>query len=75
MNPRTLAGHCEKLTPMERFPLITAAALRGDKAERRHLMHSAPRTIYELSQHGGAAKAFKQLANFHFMKLLDLAAQ
>jgi hypothetical protein len=70
-----LARHYDKLTPSERFPLIVAAASRGDSAERERLVQSAPKVTFDLPAHYGAATAFESLANFHMLTVLDLAAR
>src|SRR5262245_42936254 len=74
MNTRSLAVLYDKLTPLERLPLIMAAAARGDKVERDKLVRSAPRTVYRLPDHWGVASAFEFLAHVHFMKLLEITA-
>jgi len=75
MHTDVLGRHYAKLTPLERFPLIMAAASRGDEAERERLAQSAPKVCYSLSHHWGVATSFEFLANFTLLKLLDLAAK
>jgi hypothetical protein len=74
MDTELLARHYDQLTPLERFPLIVAASVRQDEAERARLVRSAPRMTWEMPHHWGVARTFESLASFHFMKLLDLAA-
>jgi hypothetical protein len=74
MDTQLLARHYDKLTPLERFPLIVAASARQDEAERERLVCSAPRTTWQMPHHWGVVSVFESLASFHFMKLLDLAA-
>jgi len=75
MDTQLLARHYDKLTPLERFPLIVAASARQDEAERERLVCSAPRTTWQMPHHWGVVRVFESLASFHFMKLLDLAAR
>jgi hypothetical protein len=74
MNTNGLAKQYDKLTPLERLPLIMAAAARGDEAERNRLVQSAPQSCYSMPDYWGAAETFRYLSDFHFMKLLDFAA-
>jgi hypothetical protein len=74
MNTKTLARHYDTLTPQERFPLILAAAARGDDLERERLVSSAPRATYRVPDYWSVATRFQSLSHFMFMKLLDLAA-
>lgn len=74
MNTKTLARHDDTLTPRERFPLIVAAAVRGDDLERERLVSSAPRATYSMPATWRLANRFEFLSHFMFMKLLDLAA-
>jgi hypothetical protein len=75
MNTDVLGRHYAKLTPLERFPLLMAAAARGDEAERERLAQSAPTVTYSLSHHWGAATSYEFLANFMLLTLLDLAVK
>lgn len=75
MNHTAVARHYDKLTPAERFPLIVAAAGRGDDAERERLVGSAPRATFTIPHHWGAATAFEFLAYYEFMTVLDFAGQ
>jgi hypothetical protein len=74
MNTKTLAREYGNLTPQERLPLIVAASLRGDEAERGRLMRSAPTACYKLPDYYGLAKGVERLALLHLLELLDLAA-
>ncbi len=74
MNTKALARHYDTLTPRERFPLILAAASRGDDLERERSVSSAPRRTYSVPDYWRLADRFRSLAHFMFMKLLDLAA-
>jgi hypothetical protein len=73
MNLDKLTRQYDMLKPLERIPLIAAAATRGDDGERNRLIQSAPRSCYSLPNHWGAATVFDTLANYHYIKLLDLA--
>src|SRR5688572_413032 len=74
MNTKALARHYDTLTPGERFPLIVAAASRGDNLERDRLVSSAPRAAYSMTDYWMLANRFEFLAHFMLFKLLDLAA-
>jgi hypothetical protein len=74
MSTKSLARQYDKLTPRERFPLIVAAAARGDDVERERLIASAPRATYSLPDYWGVAHCFDFLSDVHFTKLLELAA-
>jgi hypothetical protein len=74
MNTNALARHYDKLTPWERLPLIMAASARGDEAERRRLVDSAPTVILQFPNYTGLAHAFRELADFYLMELLEVTA-
>ena len=69
-----LAELYDQLTPRERVPLIVAAGARGDQAEQKRLIDSAPKEAYEVPNYYGLAKALKEAGDFHLLTLLDLAA-
>jgi hypothetical protein len=74
VNTKGLAKHYDSLTPWERLPLIMAAAARGDEQERSRLVSSAPPVTYRVPDHFGLAHAFRDMSDWHFMDLLNLAA-
>lgn|SRR5262245_37840847 len=74
MNTNTLAKLYDRLTPWERLPLILAASARGDEAERQRLVTAAPKVGYRVPDHFGLAMAFREVGDWHFMELLNLAA-
>ena len=74
MNTKALAQLYDRLTPWERLPLILAASARGDEAERDRLVRAAPKVGYRVPDHFGLAMAFREMADRHFMELLNLAA-
>jgi hypothetical protein len=73
MNTKALAREYDKLKPRERLPLIVAASLRGDEAERGRLMRSAPTALCMLPDYHGLAEGVERLALMHLLELLDLA--
>jgi hypothetical protein len=75
MNTNALTKHYDVLTPVERLPLLHAAAARGDDVERDRLMRSAPRVTYSVPDHFGLAQAFDEISMFHLLDLLDTAAE
>jgi hypothetical protein len=74
MNTAGLAKQYTKLTPQERFPLLVAAAQRGDDTERKRLMHTAPVRTFQVPDYYGFALAFREVADRHVQTLLNLAA-
>jgi hypothetical protein len=74
MNIRHLTNLYDRLTPLERLPLVIAAGARGDQAEQERLSGSAPRERFEVPNYYGLAQALLQAGDFHLMTLLDLAA-
>jgi hypothetical protein len=74
MNANTIATHYDKLTPRERWPLIMSASNRGDEAEYKRLMQSAPRWQLVARDHFPVAMAFRELGDFTLIELLSLAA-
>jgi hypothetical protein len=73
MNATTLAKQYEKLTPLERLPLLLAASFRGDDAEFQRLMQSAPRVHFRGPHHLAVGFAFREVADFHHHEMLDAA--
>ena len=63
----------ERLTPRERLPLIMAAHVRGDVAERKRLVASARTRTYEVPDYFPLARALGQAAHWQMLTLLDLA--
>jgi hypothetical protein len=74
VNTNALAKHYGHLTARERLPLIMAAAIRGDEAERQRLMASAPKVRLQVSDHFGLGSALTEVVNLHLLMLLELAA-
>jgi len=72
-NSGTLQKHYDRLAPRERLALICAAIARGDDAERRALIDSAPVHSYRMPDYHGEADAFNLICLFHIAKQLDLA--
>jgi hypothetical protein len=74
MNMGSLARQYDKLTPEERFRLILAAGLRGDKAEQGRLASAGKRITLSMPDHAPFAHAFSELTILAFLELLDEAA-
>jgi len=74
MNTNALAKLYDRLSPRERLPLIVAASVRGDEAERGRLMRTAPRSLYRLPDYHGLADALQDAALLHLLEVLDLVA-
>ncbi len=74
MNTNSLAKLYDRLTPAERLPLIVAAGLRDDTAERQRLMNAAPRIGLSLPDYFPLGAALQEVADFHVTGLLNLAA-
>jgi len=64
----------DRLTPRERLPLILAASARGDEAERERLGRAAPTVAWRVRDYFGLAMAFREVSEFAFMELLNVAA-
>lgn len=75
MNSNALAKMYDRLSPMERLPLIIAAADRGDLFERDRLANSAPTRLYRMQDYHGLADALTGLTLLHLAGLLELAAR
>ncbi len=75
MNTNSLARLFDRLKPGERLPLIIAAGLRDDAAERQRLMKAAPRIGLSLPDYFPLGAALQEVATFHVTGLLDLAAR
>ena len=75
MNTNGLAQQYDKLTSAERLPLILAASARGDEAEHRRLVASAPKVEFRVPNHFGLTLALREIAFLHFMELLCLTGQ
>ncbi len=73
MNINTLAKLYDRLTPLERMPLIIAAVDRGDRAEADRLSRSAPRIHVGLPDYHGLGEGLLFLSLFHAINQLDLA--
>ncbi len=72
MNTDALAKLYDRLTPLERFPLILAAAERGDDAEVQRLSHSAPRIHLSLPDHHALSDGVLLQALIHVIDQLNL---
>jgi hypothetical protein len=75
MNSDALAKLYGQLRPIERLPLIIAAADRGDLLERDRLANSAPARLYRMQDYHGLADALTGLTLLHLAGLLELAAR
>jgi hypothetical protein len=74
MKMSTLAPHYDALTPWERFPLIVAAAHRGDDAEWTRLVGSAPTSLFRIPNHFGLGLGINALLTVHMTDQLAQAA-
>src|ERR1700682_4117959 len=74
MDTTKLAKYYPTLTPWERLPLLLAASGRGDDTELQRLVATAPRRLLKVTDYYGLIQAFQEVANWHFMGLLQLAA-
>jgi hypothetical protein len=72
VNTDGVAKLYDRLKPLERLPLILAAAERGDVAEVQRLAHSAPRIRLNLPDHHGLNDAVLLQALIHVIDQLDL---
>lgn len=68
-----LQKHYGTFSPRERLALIFAAIARGDDAERRALIDSAPVFTYRMADYHGEADAFNLICLYHIAKQLELA--
>jgi hypothetical protein len=75
MNAKAIAKHYDKLTPKERFRLISAATGRGDEAERDRLVNTGQRIPLSIQDHAPYAYALHELDLLTFIELLDEAAK
>jgi hypothetical protein len=73
MQTHPLDRFYDRLTPRERLPMIMAAYLRGDAAERNRLMASARTCTFQVPDYYPLAKALGQANHWHMLTLLDLA--
>lgn len=74
MNGNGLAKLYDRLTPHERLPLIVAASLRGDDAERDRLVNSAPKHLYKVQDYYWLADGFQSLTLIHLVQMLELSS-
>jgi hypothetical protein len=74
MNTTALTRHYDQLQPLERFQLLWAAKARGDEVERDRLLQSAPSITLCAPHHRLVGEALVDLAQFHFLKLMEIAA-
>jgi hypothetical protein len=74
MNLHPLTKLYDRLTPLERLPLVIAAGARGDTVEQAKLSGSAPKQLFHVPDYYGLAQALRRAANLHLLTLLDLAA-
>jgi hypothetical protein len=74
MNANGLAKYYDTLTPWERVPLLIAALAHGDDTEFSRLKTSAPRLLFEVSDHADLITGLQHLASRHMMRQLDLTA-
>jgi hypothetical protein len=72
VNTNALAKLYDRLTPLERLPLIIAATDRGDNAEADRLARSAPRIGVSLPDYYGLGDGLMQLSSSHMIAHLDL---
>jgi hypothetical protein len=73
MQTHPLDRFYDRLTPRERLPMIMAAHVRGDAAERNRLVSSAPTRTLQVPDYYPLAKALGQASHWHMLTLLDLA--
>jgi hypothetical protein len=72
MNADALARLYDRLTPLERLPLIMAAVERGDDAEADRLSRSAPRMHVGLPDYHGLGDGLLLLSLLHMIGQLHL---
>lgn len=75
MNTNDLAKLYDRLKPAERLPLLIAAGRRGDAVESQRLSQAAPRMCLRLPDYFPLGEALQELAMWHLVQLLDLAAK
>jgi hypothetical protein len=73
MNTNKLANLYDQLTPRERLPLLIAAGVRDDLAERERLIGSAPKQRILVPDYLELAQALFKALDWHVQTLLDLA--
>jgi hypothetical protein len=73
MQTHSLERLYDRLTPRERLPLIMAAHIRGDAAERNRLVESARIRTFQVPDYYPLAKALGQAGHWQMLTLLDLA--
>ena len=73
MNTYRFDGLYDQLTPRERLPLIMAAHLRGDAAERNRLVSRARIRSLQVPDYYPLARAQAKAVFWHLLTLLDLA--
>lgn len=71
MNINAIQKHYGKLSTVERFGLMNAAARRGDNNELITLRDSAPRRSWSIPITRGLFEAFEFLAMWHVMTMLE----
>lgn len=74
MNTSRLAKLYDALSPAERLPLVVAACHRGDEAECRRLIDTAPTCGLEVSHHYLHARALERLTFGYLARQLELLA-
>lgn len=72
MNTNALAKLYDRLTPLERLPLIMAATNRGDTAEADRLVRSAPRIDVRMPDYFILGEGLLHLSHIHMIEHLDL---
>jgi hypothetical protein len=72
MNTNTLAKQYDKLTPLERVPMMLAAEARGDRVEMLRLGQSAPRREWKIADCYGLDQGLLWAAAVQMMVQLDL---
>jgi hypothetical protein len=75
MNMNGIHRHYDKLTPFERFRLITAAGCRGDEAEQERLKRTGGQVQLVTGDHQPYASAANELAPLILLELLEVAQQ
>jgi hypothetical protein len=73
MNTHKLATLYDQLTPRERLPLLIAAGVRGDLAERERLISSAPKKRLRVPDYFDLAQALAKALDWHVQTVLELA--
>jgi hypothetical protein len=72
---KDIAKHYDKLTPYERFRLITAAGCRGDSVEQARLKRAGARVFLSGADHLPYVTAANELAPLIFLEVLEDAQQ